>query len=305
MIYQELLYSRSLSKDYRWMIVPPGISQEGLRALNLIFNLYDKHKNVFSKSSVFPLYCLNYSETTFLVQCSLSNHKDKEGRGIYCLQGISVAQKYKRHLWFILPWILANYDSENILNTWSKIDFHDADNIIRRTSKDCFFKLDQLNESLAELTRTPKTAQGKLLINKPTYISFDNDGLKKLSHSIASSYHDCIDFAFGATPEMVKAFNFKIIAKVGIHSSVKTYPEMGIGNSMSSPISDGKNESAPEHFDDPVDRFDPRRKGSLHKQINASKKNGSSRKFNEFLPRLLSVFKIGKRLKQRFKGQGQ
>ncbi len=303
MIYQELLYSRSLSKDYRWMIVPPGIPQESLKALNTIFNLYDKYRNIFSKSSVFPLYCLNHSGTTFLVKCSLSKHKDKEGRGIYCLQGISVAQKHKRYLWFVLPWILANYDSENILNTWSSIDFHDADNIVRRISGDRSFKLDQLNESIAELTHTPKAVPEKLFTNKPTYIPFNNDGLKKLSHLIASSYHDCVDFAFGATPEMVKAFNFKIIAKVGSRSSVKVYPEIKTGDSIVSPVSDGKVEIAPEYFDDPVDRFDPRRRGNLNKQINASKKNGSSRMFNELLPRVLSVFKIGKKLKQRFKGQ--
>lgn len=302
MIYQELLYSRSLSKDYRWMIVPPKISQEGLKALNLIFNQYDKNKSTFGKSSVFPLYCLSRSDTTFLVTCGLTNHKDKEGRGIYCLQGISVTQEYRRHLWFILPWILANYDRENILNIWSKIDFRDADNIIRQLSGDCSFKLDQLNESLAELTRTHKTIPAKLLVNKPTYISFDNDGLKKLSHVIAS-YHDCIDFGFGATPEMVRTFPFKIVARAGSYSHTRSYVEMNTENSTANSVSDSQGKAIPEPFDDPVDRFDPRRKGSLYKKTHASKENGSSRMLNEFLPRLLSVFKIGKKLKQRFKGQ--
>ena len=290
MIYQALLYSRSLSKDYRWMIVPQKVSPESLKALNQLYNLYDKYKSTFSKSSVLPLYCLNHPEATFLVSCGLSNHKDKDGRDIYCLQGISVAHEYRRHFWFILPWILANYDSEGLLNVWRNIDFPVADDIVRRTSGDCFFKLDQLDESLAGLTKTPKYIPEILPINDPSYISFDKNGLKGLSH-LLSSYHDCIDFAFGATPEMAKNFDFKIIAKVGSRSKMKR-------NIPPSLVPDnGQDKFVGEHINDPIDRFDPRKKGDLN-QTKILRGNGSSRILGQYLPRFLSIFKIGKKLKR-------
>lgn len=300
MIYQALLYSRSFSKDYRWMIVPSRVSLESLKALNQLYNLYDQCKHVFGKSSVLPLYCLNHPEATFLVSCGLSNHKDKDGRDIYCLQGISVPHKYRRHFWFILPWILANYDSEGLLSAWRKIDFSGADDIVRRASEDYSFKLDPLDESLAELMKTPKSPAGKLFIHEPTYISFDTVGLKELSH-VLSSYHDCMDFAFGATREMIKAFDFKVVAKVGSRSKAKSCTganvEIKTVDIPSSSIPEVREEAPSEIPDDPVDRFDPRKKDGLS-QPKTLRGDGSSRVFNQLLPRFLSLFKIGKKLKR-------
>ena len=296
MIYQELLYSRSLSKDYRWMIVPPKVSSESLKALNQLYNLYDKYKNAFSNPPVLPLYCLNHPEMTFLVSCGLSNHKDKDGRDIYFLQGIGVPHEYRRHFWFILPWILANYDNEDLLNPWRKIDFYDADDLVHHSSADYFFKLDQLNEPLAELTKTQKYTPEKLLINEPKYISFDKNGLKELSH-ILSSHHDCMDFAFGATKEMMKAFDFKVIAKVGGRSNIKTDMQMITVDVTPSFEPNDKVEVTSKPLHDPIDRFDPRKKVVLH-QPKISRKNGYSHLLGQFLPRFLSIFKIGEKLKR-------
>ncbi|MFN3532547.1 MAG: hypothetical protein ACK41Q_08580 [Candidatus Brocadia sp.] len=311
MIYQELLYSRSFSKDYRWMIVPQNVSMDNLKALNLLYNMYDKYKDAFSKSSVLPLYCLNHTDATFLVSCGLSNHKDKDGRDIYCLQGISVPHEYRRHFWFILPWILANYEGKGLLNTWKNIDFSSADDIVRRASVDHSFKLDQLDESLAKLTQTPGSSSEKLPVNVPTYISFDKSGLKELSH-LLSSYHDCMDFAFGVTPEMTKNFDFKIIAKAGIRPRRKNNTEMERAENTSSFAPVDRDKAIHELLDDPIDRFDPRKKkgGMVNKvKLTRSKnklfwRNGSSRIVSQFFPRLLSVFKIGKKLK-RPKSSGQ
>lgn len=297
MIYQELLYSRSLSKDYRWMIVPQKVSPESLKVLHQLYNLYNKHKTAFSKSSVSPLYCLNHSEATFLVSCGLSRHKDKDGRDIYRLQGISVPHEYRRHFWFILPWILADFDSRNLLNAWKNIDFSSADDIVHRASEDYFFKLDQLDESLAELTKTPASFPEKLSSHEPKYISFDKNGLKELSHLIGTLYHNCMDFAFGATPEMAKNFNFRIIAKAGIHSKIKKYTETMSAGLNRSFLSENRDKQSVELPDDPIDRFDPRKKGGL-KQTKILKGKGPSHILGQFLPRLLSVFKIGEKLKR-------
>lgn len=298
MIYQELLYSRSLSKDYRWMIIPSKVSPESLKALNQLYNLYDKHKNTFSKASVLSLYCLNHSDMTFLVSCGLSNHKDKDGRDIYSLQGMCVTQEYKRHLWFILPWILANYNTRDTLNIWRNIDFSQADDIVRRTSGDCLFKPEQLDESLAELTKTLKPTPEKLSIHEPTYISFNKEGLKELSHLLATAYHECIDFAFGVTPEMAKDFNFKIIAETGRRSKRKYAMDMIAADRVSTLAPDhGQDKSVEELPDDPLARFDPKKKEDVHR-MKMLRGNSSPRILGQFLPCFLSLFKIGKKLKR-------
>lgn len=297
MIYQELLYSRSLSKDYRWMIVPPKVSPESLKALNKLYNLYDKYKSIFSKASVLPLYCLNYPEMTFLVSCGKSNYKDKDGRDIYCLQGISVAHEYRRHFWFILPWILAHYDTKDTLNIWRNIDFSHADDIVRRVSGDCFFKLDQLDESIAELTKAQKPAPGKLSIHEPAYIPFNKEGLQELSHLLATACHECVDFAFGVTPEMTKMFGFKIIAETGGLSKRKNTRNVTAG-SISSHTSDYSHTMAiQEPPDDPIARFDPKKKGDVY-QMNIVRGSSASRILGQLLPRFLSLFKIDKKHKQ-------
>ncbi len=297
MIYQALLYSRSLSRDYRWMVIPQKVSGESLKVLNQLYNMFDKHKDSFGNASVSPLYCLNHPEMTFLVSCGLSNYKDKDGRDIYCLQGIGVAQKYKRHLWLILPWILGHYDSVGLLNTWSKIDFYDADNIVRQSSEDYFFKLSQREELLTELAHAekPPSASVELSTDKSARIPFNKNGLKELSHIIESSYGNCLDFAFGATTEMIKEFDFRIIASVGSRPGVNDDKEMETAAIAPSHVSDDRGNRIDELSDDLADRFNPIKKidADYNKALGRS---GTSRIFNQILPRFLSIFKIGKKL---------
>ncbi|MFO0792659.1 MAG: hypothetical protein U0586_01210 [Candidatus Brocadiaceae bacterium] len=295
MIYQALLYSRSLSKDYRWMIVPQKVSEESLKVLKQLYNMFDKRKDGFHNAPVSPLYCLNHPEMTFLVSCGLSNHKDKDGRAIYCLQGIGVMQKYKRHLWLMIPWILTHYDSEGILNTWSKIDFSDADNIVSRKSEDYYFKSDQLEESLVKLHQTRESPPVFAPTNNPACVTFDGEGLKELAHLISLSRHDRMDFAFGATPEMIDAFDFRIIASVGNHPIIRQNKEIVTANVTPFRVTEKRNDALSEHHDNLADRFNPITKKSDVSQKKASGGHGHSHKIRQLLPRFLSLFKIGKK----------
>lgn len=295
MIYQELLYSRSLSKDYRWMIVPPKVSPESLKTLNQLYNLYDKHKHTFSKTAVLPLYCINHAGMTFLVSCGPSNHKDKDGRDIYCLQGICVRQEYQRHLWLNFPWILVNYQTKGALNIWRSIDFSQADDLVRHASGDCFFRFGQEDKPLSELTKPTNPPSGKLFTDEPTYISFDKDGLKELSHLLVSNYHTCVDFAFGVTPEMIKQFDFKIIAEAGNGSKIKNTGDMVTTEVASSRVPAAK--VIRELFEDPLARFDPKKNVDMPR-MKVLRGSRYPRVFSQFLPRLLSLLKTGKKLNQ-------
>ncbi|MGQ3684327.1 MAG: hypothetical protein ACUBOA_04835 [Candidatus Loosdrechtia sp.] len=310
MIYHELLYSRSLTKDYRWMIIPPKISRESLKALNQLYNFYEKHKGAFNKSPVPPFYCFNHPEAIFLVSCGLSDYKDKEGRDIYFLQGMSASNKYKRHFWLILPWILNNFTGNYLLNPWSKLDFRSADNLVRHASGEYSLKIDQLTESLAELAKTQKSIPENITGNRSAFISYDKEGLKELTRLISSTYHDCMDFAFGATPEMVSTFNFRIIAKAEGRSTVKN---TGTRTAQINPLPSHVREGVVRESVYDIDRFDPKKKRNhLHNHNNAKRlhdkkkppgENNSSHLFHQFLPRVVSLFEIGKKLKQRFRGK--
>lgn len=307
MIYQELLYSRSFSRDYRWMIVPPQVSRESLASLNHLYNLYDQHKSAFEKSPVLPLYCLNHPEATFLVSCGLSDQKDKDGRAIYCLQGICVAREYRRQFWRVLPRILGHDDGKGLLNRWKNIDFSEADDLLRCISKEYSFAPDHPDEPLAKQTQTGiSPPPEKLPVQKTAYISFDKNGLTDLCHAL-SLYRNCTDFAFGATPEMTKHFPFKVIAKVADRSKRNKDMETITAESTPSPVHDhDQARPADERFIDPVNRFDPRRKKDhtaqkvkrTGAQKNLLRESGASRIVSRFLPRLLSAFKIGIRLKR-------
>jgi len=280
------------------MIVPPKVSPESLKTLNQLYNWYDMHKNTFSKASVVPLYCINHSGMTFLVSCGPSNHKDKDGRDIYCLQGICVRQEYKRHLWLNLPWILTNYHTKDTLNIWRNIDFSQADDLVRRAPGDCFFRFDQGDKPLSELTNPINPPSGKLFTDEPIYISFDKDGLKELSHLLVSAYHNCVDFAFGVTPEMVKQFDFKIIAEAGNGSKIKNTRDMVTTAIASSRIpAANKDKVISELFDDPLARFDPKKDVDVPR-MKILRGSRCSRIFSQFLPRLLSLLKTGKKLNQ-------
>lgn len=307
MIYQELLYSRSLSRDYRWMIIPQKAPVDGLKALNQLYNMYDKYKDAFRKASVLPLYCLNHAEATFLVRCGLSDHKDKDGRDIYCLQGICVTREHRRHFWFILPRILAYDDSTSLLNRWRNIDFSVADDILSRTSEDYTLMSGPPDGPLVKQMQPGTSAPEGLPVNKPTYISFDKNGLTELPH-VLSLYHDCTNFAFGATPEMVERFPFRVIAKLAGHA--KREKSMVTVTAESTPLrvpAPGLANSIDNHFIDPVDRFDPKKKkGDTTQKVKITgtkrklfERRGTSRIVSQFFPRLLSVFKIGEKRKQR------
>jgi len=208
--YQHLLYSRSLSKDYRWMIVPQGSSADDLKKLRELYDRYDIHKGkkAFHEADIDSIYCLQLSSITVLIRCCLSDYKDEYGREIYCLQGISISPAYKRHFWFALPWLLANHMAS--LNTWQKVNFQIADELRSTASND--YELD-LNFNKLPLSDSSNIVPDNTLPDDQILLSFNSDGFKQLLRFISSPHTPLVDFAFGTTPEMTQISNsFKIVA---------------------------------------------------------------------------------------------
>ncbi len=293
MRYHALLYSRSLSRDYRWMVVPPKAAHEGLKALNQLYNLYDKNKSVLGKSPLPPLYCMTRGEATFLVTCGQSNLKDKEGRAIYYLQGISVARAYWKDFWHALPRILDNYGKSDLLNAWGNIDFRNADELARSVSSEYVYWHEQPNNPPKNAAR-PALNPEKSCASEPMQVSFDKNGLSELSSFITSSCPEgeCIDFAFGATPEMAGRFGFRAVALAGLRPTAGISPAEGIAASVASPNTHDTIPSPGMVSGDSTDRFDPRKKVEA-KGGKSPKMAASFRILNQILPRFLSLINRG------------
>lgn len=210
--YQHLLYSRSLTKDYRWMVIPQWSSADDLIKLKELFERYDvyKDKKAFSEAEIKSIYCLRLSNMVAFVRCCSSEHQDSYGRQIYCLQGIGVQLKYDRHFWFALPWLLAEHMF--FLDVWRNTDFQSADELFKTTSKN--FELDLNFRELPFMDQFSELPENSLSENQ-TSLSFDQNGFKQLLRFISSPNTPAVDFAFGVVPEMLQVFkSFKIIASL-------------------------------------------------------------------------------------------
>lgn len=291
MMYHTLLYSRSLSRDYRWMVVPPKAAPEGLKALNQLYNLYDKNKSAFGKSPLPPLYCVTRGEATFLVTCGQSNQTDKEGRAIYYLQGISVARAHWREFWQALPQILDNYGKSDLLNVWGNIDFRGADELARHASDDYVYRQERPNNPPKNAAR-PASDPEKSCTSEPLRVSFDKNGLTELSRFITSSCPEGMDFAFGVTPEMEGRFGFRAVAHAGIRPAVGISPAEGIEATVASPDTQDTIPSPGMVSGGSTDRFGPGKKVEV-KGCKPPKTAASFRVLNQILPRLLSLINRG------------
>lgn len=84
-----VLYSRSLTKDYRWICLPSQIPQASIESLKKIYNFLDNKKSdINEKESIL----IGISDNTYYYLLAYKNtsKKDIASRDIYGLQGVAV-----------------------------------------------------------------------------------------------------------------------------------------------------------------------------------------------------------------------
>ncbi len=202
----QILYSRSLSQDYRWMLAPSWASSNDLKKLRQIYNEYDEYKTekTFDNPAVTPTFYLNLSSFSAVVICSPSQQTDQYSRAIYGLQGIAVPASYNRHLWFALPWILLK--SKAILNVWESINPKNADQLQNTPSSTINFDFE---------TCDPSLLSGYSINFHQKKLEYSKSGFEQLINIISSSETSQLDFAFGATSELLNIHEWGLVAKVG------------------------------------------------------------------------------------------
>ncbi len=208
MRYQHLLYSRSLQKDYRWMILPTEITDAAVNKLNRLYNIYDRQKqrSSFSVTNVLPTFLLKLEKSSVLFQLGKTHHSDAYSRDIYGMWGISVSKKERRSFQVELPQLLQDYQS--ILDPFERIDFQDADKLTLTPSETYTLETEsvsirKLDPSLSANTKDQRKE-----------IPFTEEGYQKLSDYFAMPGTPLVNFAFGVTEQMLRVLPpVKIVAK--------------------------------------------------------------------------------------------
>ena len=211
MQYTRFLYSRSITKDYRWMIVPPEIDISKLQVLSALYNAFDQYKSkkVFSNAPVQPLYLLNNGNRIFIVRTSATNQFDEYGRVIYAMQGISISGESVYELRFGLPYLLK--DHEKYFDILSEFSPYDADKLSFTPSEIKGVNFAISSNSIIEKFGVPLPMHFPTVEKK--YLSYDENGFRDLMLYFLSPYVPLSEFAFGAVPEALKLLpQLKIIA---------------------------------------------------------------------------------------------
>lgn len=197
-----LLYSRSITKDYRWMLVPPGISTNDLKLLRELFYVYDdiKEKNIIKDSRFPPLFGLNLSSAAVLITLIQTEHQDAYSRPIFCLQGIAIPHPYKKDFSSVIQYLLEDY--KNILDAWQDIDLRDADQL-RNAHLDRLIIVDELQETVSQTLSMLKQEDHLDFLSGQTVLSCDDVGFEELIRYAVSPNIPIFNFAFAVATQML------------------------------------------------------------------------------------------------------
>ncbi len=196
--YQHILFSRSRSVDYRWMILPDHIARNDLNILKNLYLAYDRHKRRFpyQDTNLKPLFLLKLSNSFLLIQLGKTQYSDSFNRQIFGLWGISVPEDAEQQLRIHLRQIIT--ESEIFLNPF-KLKMYQ------------FLTADKLNRFVAEKFHISTQISNNQLVHINTNsakelpaISFNPEGFQVLLDFIAMPPNPLVSIAFGATPAMLR-----------------------------------------------------------------------------------------------------
>jgi hypothetical protein len=211
MYYHPLLYSRTATRDYRWLSYPASADRVDQAPLDGLFAAYFKYRGTarLARAAVAPLYLVRLSTITALITCGLTGLVDRFQRPIYALQGICVARADTRHLWFALPLLLTQ--SADWLNVarWSGSENASATN--PQPAKARSLALSEIDGNISYLAALHQASAEPTNLSYPILLSFDVRGRENLLRCCASPSLPAGDILFGATPEMDSLFPRPII----------------------------------------------------------------------------------------------
>lgn len=207
MILQHLMYSRSRTKDYRWMMIAPELTDQG--SLAIFEQLYSQWREVLATRPIdttFPLVAglkLPEKPVYCLVTFVETAYKDIHARPVQSLHGvcINIADAPDAHC--ILPWFLSDPDH---FDPWPQVNYGGADAL----SGD----VRELRVDLEQYSSKGNT-QSLGISNQKRFIPYTDSGRNSLLATLENYSTFNINFVFGGSPIMdveEQVFDFNIFA---------------------------------------------------------------------------------------------
>ena len=234
MILNRLLYSRSFSKDYRWVLAPAVQSPEDqqgitelLGQLNDEYDLYDRSKGLTPDGEGTLLFGKSVGGYGVLCRCGPTRYEDALGRRIFALSGLLARHEEKKEFAAALPYLVAL--GGECLDVPVDLGEAAADQIRNEVATEPVV-LDELRAKL------PPTAQEWLRMphvqgGVSQKLRSDDDGLKYLLRLLGSPLVPWMDFAFAAPAQLARKMGtFDVVAgDAGLSVS-------GVGNASGDPV---------------------------------------------------------------------
>ncbi len=207
MIYQQLMYSRSKTKDYRWMIAPSSILSEN--NLTILVRLYSHWRDASYKRNIFKefpvLAGIRFEDTSTycVVTFAETQHRDIHARPIHSLYGICIDTTFPEgHQGVIMEFIRNPQQAD----PWHNIDYTGADTLQRGVME---------LESEESINQDSHTWNKDRTTSYKPHIAYTESGYNSLIATLEHAGDEVFktNFVFGGAPIMdidEQHFNFDI-----------------------------------------------------------------------------------------------
>jgi hypothetical protein len=199
---ERFLYSRSLTQDYRWMIVPKIADGVTLNTLRAFHDAFDRHRTspAFLSKKVNPMVLARIGGALVLSRFRVTDYRDIAGRAIFGMEGIAVPLVHAYEFRCLLPCLIDRH--KEALDSWRALDARKADSLMMSQLPVEEFDAPVTRTAISELL-----SLGDIPLHdfEPGQVSltFDEGGLRNLAKYFASPFVPLREFAFGATPEVL------------------------------------------------------------------------------------------------------
>ena len=211
-----LLYSRTIAKDYRWILSSQFLDQQDSQIVQSFVDQFFKIKEFFSPkatSEVLYSQVLFLNKSVVILSCGKSQYKDNVGRAIYYVKGLAIGQQdisdFTNHFSYVWNRVDSEFDS------WGQVEFSSADSVERKVLSINIELSNMSNSKTADATvslSTSAQAKGRLkeigflltqlgerLIKSPESIKLETDGESNFESGIftlkKSDYPDIKEIA--------------------------------------------------------------------------------------------------------------
>ena len=223
-----ILYGRTVSRDYDWLIGSPLLSKRDHTQLKRVFDVLGNKKEMLAEMSVKPIFCVRFPNTMVVVSFGISEFVDMQARPIRYLQGY-YSSSSRGFSTSELKSILAVLKSDKkVWDSGSIGGFKALTSLVQHSVP---------IQGEAELELVDAAPSNEVTQDDEASTinaSFNDAGYAILVDKLGT---EVVTFAFGAVPEIALDFNayghFDLIAPISFYATREGRATVEIGKSLS------------------------------------------------------------------------